>query len=134
MPNPIYLDYNATTPLDQEVIDEVMPLVSKAEQDARKDLTVLDVPSGCDRKVFEKQVAAILDQMPLVNEIDRKVASDGLSDEAAVSFIENNGDLVHTPKEHWKIFKTWLTYFFPERYRLRSTSEEVLRSSVVRRR
>ena len=105
-------------------------LVSAAERDARQDLAVLNVPPGLSRKTFERFVAAALDQMPLVNEIDRKAAS-GLQDEAALALLNEKADLAHEAQTHWRIFKGWLTHFFPARYRRRSVQEELVRSRTI---
>lgn len=110
----------------------IWELVTAAERDARQDLAVLNVPPGLSRENFERFVAAALDQMPLVNEIDRKAAS-GLQDEAAIALLNEKGELSHDAEIHWRIFKGWLTHFFPARYRRRSVQEELVRSRTIRR-
>lgn len=122
-PSPEWL-YNVYAEID------TWKLVSAAEQDARHDLTVLAVPPGLSRYDFELVVSATLDQMPLFHEIDRKATS-GLTDNDAIALLSAKGVLTHEPEEHWRIMKSWLTYFFPERYRLRTSSEELVRSRTI---
>jgi hypothetical protein len=112
--------------------EDTFHLPSAAEEDARSDLAVLGVPPGLRRSAFECLVMAVLDQMPLVNEIDRK-AAEGLPDQDAAALLAEKGSLMYEPVVHWRIFKDWLIHFFPGRYRRRAVSEEVLRSRTIRR-
>lgn len=107
-------------------------LVSKAEEDAKKDLDILNIPPGLNQTEFEKFVAAILDQMPLVNEIDRN-SEFGISDDAAKSLLSKKATLLHSVDNHWKILKKWLIHFFPNRYRVRTEEEELVRGRIIGR-
>lgn len=107
-------------------------LVSKAAEDAKKDLDILNIPPGLNHTEFRKFVAANLDQMPLINEIDRKSES-GISDEAAKSILLKKATLLHSVDNHWKILKKWLIYFFPGRYRVRTEEEELIRGRIIGR-
>lgn len=105
-------------------------LVTSAEKDARRDLSILNMPQGLDLNSFEKFVASTLDQMPLINRIDRKSIS-GISDQEAETILTQRANLVHSSEVHWRIVKSWLIHFFPERYRRRTETEVLVRSRII---
>lgn len=101
-------------------------MVTTAFQAAKRDLAALSPPSGLNHSLFNKYVAGILRQMPLMAEID-ELAAHGLTDAQAHSFLSDNlGDqLTYPPQDTWRVLKDWLTYFYPETYR-REVGQEVL--------
>lgn len=99
-------------------------IVESAFDAAVNDLKVLDVIPGLSEKQFRQHIAAVLDHIPLIQEID-KVSKDGITSESASSLIEKHtqgNQIAFTPADMWEILQAWLTYFFPERYRRETTS------------
>lgn len=103
-------------------------MVSSAYRAAQDDLAALSPPQGLTQELFNAYVAGILRQMPLLAELD-KLAVAGLTDTKAYEFLwDHLAGHGNTRNEHtrvWRITKVWLTYFFPEAYRL-ETGQEVL--------
>ena len=103
-------------------------MVSSAYKAAQDDLAALSPPQGLTEDLFTAYVAGILRQMPLLAELDN-LAVAGLTDTKAHDFLSHHlaghadprNDYTHV----WRITKLWLTYFFPEAYRL-ETGQEVL--------
>ncbi len=83
------------------------------------DLAALDIPSGLSKDQFKKFMAATLERMPLVQEID-VAAQKGLTPEAAAGFISEaaaSAGLPYSPTEMWEVLQAWLMHLFPDRYR-----------------
>jgi len=101
-------------------------MVASAYQAAKKDLAALSPPAGLSHPLFNKYVAGILRQMPLMAEIDQ-LATHGLTDAQAHTFLTENlgNELPYAPEDTWRVLKDWLTHFFPETYR-REVGQEVL--------
>lgn len=101
-------------------------MVTSAYEAAKKDLAALSPPSGLSHQLFNRYVAGILLQMPLMAKIDQ-LATHGLTDPQAHAFLaENVGEeLAYAPEDTWRVLKDWLTHFFPETYR-REVGQEVL--------
>ena len=103
-------------------------MVSSAYKAAQDDLEALSPPQGLTEKLFKAYVAGILRQMPLLAELD-KLAVAGLTDTKAHEFLsdhlDGHRDDMNEYVQVWRISKVWLTYFFPEAYRL-ETGQEVL--------
>ena len=103
-------------------------MVSSAFRAAQDDLKALSPPQGLTQELFTAYIAGILRQMPLVAELD-KLAVVGLTDTTAQAFLADHlgerGDDTNEYVQVWRTAKLWLTYFFPEVYRL-ETSQEVL--------
>lgn len=100
-------------------------IVQSAFEAAQTDLQSLSLEPGLTSDQFKSRVAAILDAMPLIKEIEQGAFS-GLSDEAAVALLEAKGDVAempHASSEMWEILRAWLMYFFPDRYRREATTE-----------
>ena len=101
-------------------------MVTGALEAAQMDISALAVPPGLPKKLFDAYVTGILKYMPMVMEIDN-LAARALPDNDAYRFIVDRlGDKAPYPAEEmWRVFKAWLTYFFPEEYRL-EVKQEVL--------
>ena len=103
-------------------------MVSSAYHAAQDDLKALSPPQGLTEDLFTAYVAGILRQMPLLTELD-KLAVAGLSDTKAQEFLSDHlgvqGNNRDAYNQVWRITKVWLTYFFPEAYRL-EIGQEVL--------
>lgn len=101
-------------------------MVSSAREAAQHDLTALAPPHGLSEALFSAYIAGILRQMPLMAEIDQ-FASQGLTDSQAHTFLSERlgTDPSYPVEQRWRVLKAWLTYFFPETYRL-ETGQEVL--------
>lgn len=103
-------------------------MVSSAYNAAQDDLEALSPPQGLTEELFTAYVAGILRQMPLVAGLD-KLAVAGLTDTTAQEFLsdhlDGHSDDMNEYVQVWRSVKLWLTYFFPEAYRL-ETGQEVL--------
>ena len=103
-------------------------MVSSAYTAAQDDLKALSPPQGLTEALFKAYLAGILRQMPLLAEVD-KLAVVGLTDTKAHAFLSDHFDRqsadINEYAQVWRIVKVWLTYFFPEAYRL-ETGQEVL--------
>ena len=101
-------------------------MVSSALDAARDDLSALSPPTGLSRDLFDAYISGILKQMPLIIEIDM-LAISGITDSQAESFLADKFSVKDrdSSEQMWRTLKTWLTHFFPEKYRL-ETGQEVL--------
>lgn len=99
---------------------------------AQMDISALAVPPGLSKKLFEAYVTGILKYMPIVMEIDN-LAARALPDSDAYRLIlARLGDKAPYPAEEmWRVFKAWLTYFFPEEYRLEVKQEVLVKGSYI---
>jgi hypothetical protein len=111
---------------------ETWRLVEAALTAAMDDLAALNLPAGLSREQFRQFVAATLQRMPLVQEIDL-AAQRGLAPEAAAALIsaaEGSDDLAYSPAEMWEVLQAWLMHFFPGQYR-REPSSEIFRQGRI---
>lgn len=103
-------------------------MVKSAYTAAQRDLAALSPPPGLTEELFTAYVAGILRQMPLLAELDI-LAVPGLTDTKAQEFLSDhfNADSHDMTDYHqvWRVIKLWLTFYFPEAYRL-ETGQEVL--------
>lgn len=101
-------------------------MVTSAWEAARADLLALLLPGGLSKPLFLAFMAGILRQMPLVQELDN-LAANGLTDVQAHTFLTERLDIgdPHQVEQAWQVMKAWLTYFFPESYRV-EVRQEVL--------
>lgn len=113
-------------------IDSISMLRS-AYKSAKKDLVTLSPPPDLSEPLFNKYVAGILRQMPLITEIDQ-LAQHGITDTQARDFlIENLGDEIGTkPDVTWRVLKDWLVYFFPETYRREAPQEFFVKGKKIK--
>ena len=107
-------------------------MVTGALAAAQMDISALAVPPGLPKKLFDAYVAGILKYMPMVMEIDN-LAARALPDSDAYRFIVDRlGDKAPYPEEEmWRVFKAWLTYFFPEEYRLEVKQEVLVKGRYI---
>ena len=107
-------------------------MITTTRQTAQEDLAALAVPIGLTKSLFEAYIIGILKQMPLIVEID-DLASHGLSDSQARRFLEDRlGDAMPYPVDKtWRIFKTWLTYFLGQTYRLEVRQEVLVKGQSI---
>jgi hypothetical protein len=108
-------------------------LVASARSAAERDVASLQIPTGLPRHTFERFVAAMLRQMPLIAKIDQ-LAISGISPQQAEELIRSDvGDekLPYEIPEVWQTPKAWLTYFFPTEYRIRTGSDVLVRGRVI---
>jgi len=101
-------------------------MVTSAWEAARADLLALLLPGGLSKPLFLAFMAGILRQLPLVQELDN-LAANGLTDVQAHTFLTERLDIgdPHQVEQAWQVMKAWLTYFFPESYRV-EVRQEVL--------
>jgi hypothetical protein len=94
-------------------------MLSSAFEDAQRDLAVLDPPSGLSRNAFDAYIAAILEQLPLIREIDdfayQPRTSGEMSRYIAARITDDTSESIDD--EAWDTLKLWLLTFFPFRYR-----------------
>lgn len=112
-------------------------MVSSAFKAAQNDLEALSPPQGLTEDLFIAYVAGILRQMPLLSELD-KLAVVGLTDTNAHEFLSDhlngqNAD-INEYRQIWRIVKLWITYFFPEAYRLETGQEVLVKGREIPRR
>ena len=101
-------------------------MVTGALEAARMDISALAVPPGLPKKLFDAYVTGILKYMPMVIEIDSLAARALPDSDACRLIVDRLGDKAPYPAEEmWRVFKAWLTYFFPEEYRL-EVKQEIL--------
>lgn len=111
-------------------------MVSSAYEAAQEDLAVLSPPQGLTQNLFTAYVSGILQQMPLLIEID-KLASSGLTDRKAREFLSDRlggTDAEHDYGQAWHVVKLWLVHFFPKAYRLETGQEVLVKSRELPRR
>ena len=108
-------------------------MVTSAYEAAKKDLVALSPPPDLSRPLFNKYVAGILRQMPIITEIDR-LAQSGITDaQASVFLTENLGnELNPKPEVIWRVLKDWLVYFFPETYRREAPQEFFVKGTTIK--
>lgn len=108
-------------------------MVTSAHEAAKKDLAVLSPPPDLSQPLFNKYVAGILLQMPLVTEIDQ-LSQRGITDTQACDFlIENLGNqLDPKPEVIWRVLKDWLVHFFPETYRREAPQETFVKGRAIK--
>ena len=107
-------------------------MVESAFDAALVDLAALDIASGLPQAQFNQHVAAMLGQMPFIQEID-VAARDGVNAAAASDLIEGMAlgeTLPYAPADMWEVLQAWLMHFFPNRYR-REAATEVFRQGRV---
>ena len=110
-------------------------MVTRALEAAQMDLADLGVPAGLPKELFETYVAGILRYMTMFMEID-SLAARALPDNEAHRLLEAHlgGKAPYPPEEMWRIFKAWLTHFFPEEYRLEVGQEVLVKGRDISRR
>jgi hypothetical protein len=93
-------------------------MISSAFADAQRDLSVLKPPASLDRKSFTAYVSAVLEQHPVIRQLDDFVATPRSTEEIQ-DFLTNRGVIPNgtTSAEAWDALKMWLLVFFPNRYR-----------------
>ena len=107
-------------------------MVTSAYEAAKKDLVALSPPPDLSKPLFNKYVAGILRQMPLIAEIDQ-LAQRGITDTQAHDFLDENlGDELNYQSKHtWRVLKDWLIHFFPETYRLEAEQEVLVKGTTI---
>lgn len=108
-------------------------MVDSAFEAAEADLRSIAVGSGLPESIFNQHVAAILESMPLIREVDA-AASQGLSNAEAVKIIERAKQASAMPYEAdamWEVLRAWLVHFFPHRYYREPTSEVFRHGRVI---
>jgi hypothetical protein len=110
-------------------------MVSSAYEAAKNDLAALRPPAGLTQPLFEAYIAGILRLMPLMVEID-KLAASGLTDSQALAFLTDKLPLTQdiSHEQVWRVFKAWLTHFFPKSYRLETRQEVLVKGKELSRR
>ncbi len=107
-------------------------MVTAAFEAAQIDLSSLAVPAGLPKRLFETYITGILKYMPMITEIDA-LSERALSDNEAYRLLRDRlgENAPYPPEQMWRIFKAWLTYFFPEEYRLEVKQEVLVKGRDV---
>ena len=107
-------------------------MVTRALEAAELDLAALGVPAGLPKRLFETYVAGILRYMTMFMKVDA-LAARALPDNEAHRLLEAQlgGSAPYPPEEMWRIFKAWLTHFFPEEYRLEVEQEVLVKGQDI---
>jgi hypothetical protein len=108
-------------------------IVESSFMAAEADLNALGIEPGLSQQQFNQHIIAVLQQMPLVQEIDA-AASGGITSQQATQLIEERTQgqtLPYPPPVMWEVLQTWLMYFFPRRYRTEAAAEVFRRGRVL---
>lgn len=108
-------------------------MVESAYAAAIDDLAFLGPPLGLSFKEFREWIVAILESLPIVNEVAIR-ATKGLLETDAISLVEAHRELNlagYGPADQWEILREWLLGF-PDVYR-RDTHPESFRVSTILR-
>lgn len=93
-------------------------MISSAVIDAKYDLSILQLPAGLDRKSFTSYVTTLLEQHPVIRQLDDFVVTPRNPQEVQ-DFLAEHGTIPEgmTAADAWDALKLWLLAFFPDRYR-----------------
>ena len=109
----------------QKNLDQILNSTLEA---GKKDLSIIAAPLGFDQTAFDKYIAAVLQQMPLIQRIYCMTKNHPLTPEAGkaliLSFIDQKS-IIYKPEQHWDILRKWLLYFLPHTYRQPSGSNDL---------
>lgn len=96
-------------------------VIESAQEDGRYDLAALNPPLGLDEQAFGLFVSARLQQVPAVAAVDA-AASKAIDRTAGAQLLVATGDLADEEATNaWEVLSAWMGYFFPYRYRTKST-------------
>jgi hypothetical protein len=96
-------------------------VIASVFADAALDLTQMRVPAGLDEKVFNAFVAARLQQLPVVAQVD-SLAVRGVNREDGAAIVASEQRLGPGEELHaWDTLAAWLLHFMPTRYRMKTT-------------
>jgi hypothetical protein len=102
-------------------------LLNSVVEAANNDLISMGVMPGLDEAQFQKYVAAILEQIEVVEEIVTLSRASGITSHQAAAIVAKTMQTIVNPlydaNTYWLALKNWLLYFFPERFRVRAAVE-----------
>lgn len=102
-------------------------LLSSVVKAGELDISALGLLPGMSEDSFQKYISAIFENTPVNLEIQEITKGSGATDEAAEAIIKKYCDQMASPVYdsglYWAIFKKWILYFFPKRYRIRAAAE-----------
>lgn len=102
-------------------------LLTSAVNAGRYDLSSLAILPGLSEDDFRRYVMALLDQMPVVQEISTLSKNSAITTEAATSIVRKIMEGIPEPaydaETYWLALKNWLLHFFSSRYRARAAVE-----------
>ena len=102
-------------------------LLSSVIKAGELDISALSLVPGMSEDSFQKYISAIFENTSIALEIQEITKGTGATDEAAEAIIKKYCDQMTTPiydsDIYWGIFKKWMMYFFPKRYRIRAAAE-----------
>lgn len=102
-------------------------LISSIVETGKQDIKALNLLPGINESDFRKYVAAIFEHTPPVQEIHTLSIDSGVASDTAEIVIEKYRVQILSPhydaKVYWQVFKEWLLFFFPQRYRVKAVAE-----------
>lgn len=102
-------------------------LLSSVVKAGELDIKALSLLPGMSEESFQQYISAIFESTPVALEIQEITKGSGATDEDAEAIIKKYCGQVTFPgydsKLYWAIFKKWMIYFFPKRYRIRAAAE-----------
>lgn len=114
---------------------QVENLSTAAHQSAKRDLQVLEIPTGFSKDIFEAYVATALLQMPIIRQIDAFVSEPQRF--GAVAALLHTLPCANTSgfdaKLAWQTLMRWLMYFLPSHYNVTVYRYSEIISKVERR-
>lgn len=104
-----------------------------AYEQARSDLRTLDPPAGCAAESdFISEISSRLmgfDFFDYICFLSRSGISDYQAAEIMVGFLDISHEI--SPEDAWKTIKLWLTYFFPDEFRIETRQDIMVRNSSI---
>lgn len=115
--------------------NKVSSLLDSVVQAGQIDLQVLQLPRGMTEREFNRFVATILSQLSITHEVNFESQADSLTTDCAVQIVKKYSQKLksinYADDIYWQVFKNWLVYFFPDKYRIRSTAEVFEQARVI---
>jgi hypothetical protein len=106
---------------------DISGLLASLVSAGQRDLSALAILPGLSEEDFRRYVMALLDQMPVVQEISALSKDSAITAEAAADIVrkvmEDIPELAYDAETYWLALKNWLIHFFPGRYRVRAAVE-----------
>ncbi len=111
-------------------VGEFDRLTVAAREDAVADIDGMNIPPDLSKEAFGRYVAALLQQQPVVRDVDR-FARENLRFGAVRAALKANHYVISSERDAGELLQTltrWLTYYMPHVYELRTARfTEVLR-------
>lgn len=111
-------------------------LLSSVVKAGELDINALNLLPGMSEESFEKYISAIFESTPVTLEIQELTKDSGATDDAAeaimLKYCNQMTSPIYDSGLYWSIFKKWMMYFFPNRYRIRAAAEVLEMANEIR--